>query len=396
MSEADRNMLPDVRAYRLARVQEQLKRANCPAILLYDPVNIRYATDTSNMQIWTGRNPSRYVMIFADGRVIGWEFHSCEHVWSGLSLDVELRHAISWTFFNAGPDVELRAQEWSAEILDVLSVHAPDERRLAVDRLDPFGAACLSKGGITLLDGQAMMEMARSIKSPDELTLMQESIRTCEKGIERMYSELRPGITEQDLWAHLHYENIRHGGEWIETRLLSSGERTNPWMQECSARVLQPGELLAFDTDMVGPNGYCADISRTWTVGHVRPTDAQRTLYAAAFAQVQFNMDLLRPGMTFREFSEKAWKIPDVYLKNRYSCIVHGIGMVDEYPAVAHQVDWASGGYDGQFEAGMTLCVESYIGAEGGTEGVKLEQQVVLTQEGCVPLVSCGFEADWL
>src|SRR6516164_2982291 len=63
--------LPDVRAYRLSRVQEQLKKNNCPAILLYHPVNIRYAADTSNMQISTGRNPSRYVMIFADGRVIG-------------------------------------------------------------------------------------------------------------------------------------------------------------------------------------------------------------------------------------------------------------------------------------------------------------------------------------
>lgn len=252
------------------------------------------------MQIWTGRNPSRYVMVFADGRVIGWEFHRCEHVWHGLDLEVELRHAVSWTFFNAGPDVERRAKQWSAEIVDVLSTHAPDETRLAVDRLDPFGAACLTRSGVTLLDGQAMMEMARSIKSPGEVVLMQQSIRACEKGIERMHGELRPGITEQELWAHLHYENIRHGGEWIETRLLASGERTNPWMHECSARVLQHGELLAFDTDMVGPNGYCADISRTWTVGHVRPRDEQRKLYEAAYSQVHFNTDLLRPGMTFR------------------------------------------------------------------------------------------------
>ncbi|MEP9324922.1 M24 family metallopeptidase [Paraburkholderia phymatum] len=164
----------------------------------------------------------------------------------------------------------------------------------------------------------------------------------------------------------------------------------------CSARVLQQGELLAFDTDMVGPIGYCADISRTWTVGHVRPTDEQRKLYEAAYSQVHFNMDLLSPGMTFREFSEKAWKIPDVYLKNRYSCIAHGIGMVDEYPSVAHQVDWASGGYGGRFEAGMTLCVESYIGADGGAQGVKLEQQVVLTENGCMPLTSSAFETDWL
>jgi Xaa-Pro aminopeptidase len=388
--------LLDVRAYRLARVTEQLRKNNCPAILLYDPVNIRYATDTSNMQIWTARNPSRYVMVFADGRVIAWEFHRCEHVWDGVDLDFEMRSAIGWTFFGAGAEAERRAGVWGAEIVDVLTQHAPNERRLAVDRLDPFGAAYLTQHGVNLLDGQALMEIARAVKSSGELVLIGESLRACEKGIERMHRELRPGMTEQDLWANLHYENIRHGGEWIETRLLASGDRTNPWMHECSSRVLQEGELLAFDTDMVGPYGYCSDISRTWTVGHTRPSDEQRTLYDAAYSQVHFNMDLLRPGMTFREFSERAWKIPAKYLTNRYSCVAHGIGMVDEYPHVAHQVDWDSGGYDGQFEVGMTLCVESYIGAEGGSQGVKLEQQVVLTESGCVPLTSCGFETDWL
>lgn len=396
ISERSIDTLRNVRTYRLRRVIEQLRSNDCPAILLYDPVNIRYATDTSNMQIWTGRNPSRYIMVFADGRVIGWEFHSCEHVWDGLNLDLELRRAVSWTFFNAGSDAERRAEIWAAEIIGVMRERALGEHRLAVDRLDPFGAAGLLKGGLTLLDGQAMMEIARTVKSPGELVLMNESLRACEKGIERMHSELQPGMTEQDLWANLHFENIRHGGEWIETRLLASGERTNPWMHECSARVLQAGELLAFDTDMVGPNGYCSDISRTWTVGYTRPSDEQRALYEAAYSQVHFNMQLLRPGMTFREFSEKAWRIPEVYLKNRYSCVAHGIGMVDEYPSIAHQVDWETGGYDGQFEAGMTLCVESYIGADGGKQGVKLEQQVVLTEAGCVPLTSCGFETDWL
>ncbi|WP_322027887.1 Xaa-Pro peptidase family protein [Burkholderia sp. BCC1977] len=389
-------ILRDVRAYRLTRVQEQLLAHKIPAILLYDPVNIRYATDTSNMQVWAGRNPARYVMVFANGHIVAWEFHSSEHVWDGLNLDVEFRGAVSWTYFNAGPDAEQRAETWGAGIVDVFRKHAPGERFLAVDRLDPLGTAYLMKHGLTLTDGQALMETARLIKSSGELVLIGESLRTAEKGIERMRRELRPGLTENDIWANLHDENIRHGGEWIETRLLASGDRTNPWMHECSSRVLQAGDLLAFDTDMVGPNGYCSDISRTWLVGDGRPSDEQRKLYEYAYAQVHFNMDLLRPGMTFREFSEKAWKIPDPFVKNRYCCLAHGIGMVDEYPAIAHQVDWESSGYDGRFEVGMTVCVESYIGAEGGTQGVKLEQQVVLTEHGCVSLTDCGFETDWL
>lgn len=59
-------------------------------------------------------------------------------------------------------------------------------------------------------------------------------------------------------------------------------------------------------------------------------------------------------------------------------------------------MDWERSGYDGMFEVGMTVCVESYIGAEGGTQGVKLEQQAVLAENGCVSLTDSSFETDWL
>jgi hypothetical protein len=62
----------------------------------------------------------------------------------------------------------------------------------------------------------------------------------------------RPGLTEDDIWAVLHAENIRRGGEWIETRLLASGPRTNPWFQECGPRTIQQNEIVAFDTDLIG------------------------------------------------------------------------------------------------------------------------------------------------
>jgi Xaa-Pro aminopeptidase len=389
-------LIERVRAYRIERVRQELTRRGCPAILLYDPVNIRYATDTSNMQIWTGRNPTRYVLVFAHGPVTGFEFHNCEHVWNDIALDVEIRSATCWNYFNAGPDSARNAKAWAQEIADILHQHAPSEKRVAVDRLDPEGVHALGALGFELADGQAVMERARAVKSSDELVLMKASISACEQGIQRMHDALVPGMTEQALWAHLHYENVRLGGEWIETRLLASGPRTNPWMQECGARVMKQGEFIAFDTDLVGPYGYCADISRTWTVGHVPPTDDQRRLYATAYEQLHTNMELLRPGMTFREFAQRSWKMPARYFKNRYSCIAHGIGLVDEYPSVAYYEDWNHGGYDGVFENGMTLCIESYIGAEGGDEGVKLEQQVLLTERGCKPLSSFPFATDWL
>jgi Xaa-Pro dipeptidase len=74
---------------------------------------------------------------------------------------------------------------------------------------------------------------------------------------------LEPGGTENALWAELHRTNIANGGEWIETKLLSSGHRTNPWFQDAADKPVSDGEFMAFDTDMIGPNGYLADVSRT-------------------------------------------------------------------------------------------------------------------------------------
>jgi Xaa-Pro dipeptidase len=388
-------VLEKVRDYRLRRVQRQMRLQQVPAIIMYDPVNIRYATDTSNMQVWTGRNPTRYVVLFAHGPIVAYEFHNCEHVWNDVAIQVDIRGATCWNYFNAGPEAPSRARQWAREIADLLREHGVSKSAIAVDRLDPEGTHALRAEGIELVDGQALMEQARAVKSEDELVVMKAAIAVCEQGIERMHAALRPGMTEQELWAHLHYENIRLGGEWIETRLLASGTRTNPWMQECSPRIMQQGELIAFDTDLVGPYGYCADISRTWTVGHVKPTDEQRRLYNAAHDQLQTNMALIKPGMSFREFSERSWDMPDKFFRNRYSCLAHGIGLVDEYPSISYFKDWDAGGYDGRFESGMTLCIESYIGEESGREGVKLEQQVVLTDTGCVPLSNFRFETDW-
>nr|WP_254699837.1 Xaa-Pro peptidase family protein [Trinickia violacea] len=388
-------VLENVRTYRLGRLRGELLKNDCPAMILYDPVNIRYATDSSNMQVWTGRNPTRYVIVFASGPVVAFEFHNCEHVWRGIDCVSEIRGATCWNYFNAGPESAQRAQQWAAEIVELLRDQSAD-MCVAADRLDPEGVYALQKLGVRVIDGQSIVEQARCVKSGDEISVMRRAISVCERGIERMHEALVPGISEQELWAHLHFENVRYGGEWIETRLLASGERTNPWMQECSSKLLRAGELLAFDTDLVGPYGYCADISRTWTVGHVPPTDDQRRLYAAAHEQLHFNMDLLRVGMTFREFSQRSWKIPTQYARNRYSCVAHGIGLVDEYPSIAHYSDWESGGYDGHFQSGMALCIESYIGAENGGEGVKLEQQVLLTEAGCEPLSSFPFESTWL
>lgn len=368
------------RDYRLSRIRKLLAEHDHAAALLYDPVNIRYALDCSNMQVWTLHNPIRYALIFADGPAIMFEFKGCEHLCKGTGTIDELRTAIGWMYMTGGERAEDHASRWADEIADAVRTHGGGNNRLAVDRLDLLGHQALSARGIEIVDGTPVTERARSIKSDDEIELMRWTIRVCEAGMARIHEHSQPGITERELWAHLHFENARSGGEWIETRLLTCGPNTNPWYQECSDRPCQLGEMIAFDTDMIGPYGYCADLSRSWTCGGTPMTDKQREIYSAARDQIDHNLALIHDGLSFADFNERSWKIPERFQPYRYSLAAHGVGMADEWPTVPLHPDFASA-HGGHFETNMVICVESLI-AEAGSESVKLETQVLVTPNG--------------
>lgn len=377
------------RRYRLGRLRSKMKEWDCPALLLYDPVNIRYAFDCSNMSIWTMHNPSRYALILADGPAIMFEFEGSEHVNDGLPGIDEVRTSKSFLFFTAGNLVENRMEAWADEIADIVKTHCRSGR-IAVDRLEPAPAHELQIRGFTLLDGQELAERARSIKSAEEIELMRWTIRVCEAGMARMYDASEPGRTEREIWAELHFENARSGGEWLETKLLTAGPRTNPWYQECSDYVIRRGDMISFDTDMIGPYGYCADLSRSWTCGHVAMNAKQRELYSAARDQIDHNLAIIRPGMTFGEFNAKSWRIPERYIPYRYTLAAHGTGMADEWPGILLHPDYDEG-FSGCIEEGMVLNIESLI-AEDGSESIKLETQALITPLGAERLDSFPWE----
>jgi Xaa-Pro aminopeptidase len=210
--------------------------------------------------------------------------------------------------------------------------------------------------------------------------------------LSKIQSAIEPGRSENFLWSILNATNAEMGGEYIETRLLSSGSRTNPWYQESSSRLIRPGELVAIDTDMVGPYGYDADLSRTFFCEPGRPTGEQKTLYQMAYDQVHHNVDLLSAGLSFREFAEKAWQVPQRFKDQAATSTIHGVGMRNEYPMIGPPEDFQRWGYDGRFEENMTVCIESYIGEKGGSEGVKLEQMVLITNDGAQLMSNFPFD----
>ena len=378
--------------YRLARVREQLVAQDLAGCLLYDPVNIRYATGTRNMSVYTMHAAERYVFIATDGPVVIFDSYPV-----GTPAIVDERRPAKIWYYEVTQDNTFQAcQDWAAEIADLLRQYGGGNDRIAIDRMATLGFDALRKHNLTLCDGGSVMEQARLIKSAEEIACMSVAVAACDVGMARMREALKPGITENYLWSILAQTNIELGGEWLECRLLASGGRTNPWYQEASDKLIRSGDLVAFDTDMVGPYGYCADVSRTFHCGPSKPTARQKQLYSMAYEQVNHNLALIRPGISFRELSEQSWRGPAEFEENRYVCMMHGVGLVDEYPDIAHPLDWETRGYDGVVEENMVLCVESYIGQTGDSEGVKLEEQVVVTADGIQSLSTFPFEENLL
>ncbi|MDG1118117.1 MAG: Xaa-Pro peptidase family protein [Flavimaricola sp.] len=379
--------LPAMRAFRHNRLTEAVVARDWGGILMFDPLNIRYATDSTNMQLWNTHNSFRACLVCADGYMVIWDYKNGMFLSKFNPLVREQRSGADLFYFDRGDKVGDAANVFAREVHDLIREHSGGNMRLGVDKATLHGLRALERAGFEVLEGEELTEKTRSIKGPDEILAMRCASHACEAALYEMERVTRNGVpqgnmTEDDIWAVLHAENIRRGGEWIETRLLSSGPRTNPWFQECGPRIVQNNEIVAFDTDLVGAYGICVDISRTWWVGDRAPRPDMIEAMKIGREHIAQNMDLLKPGVHMRDLTFQAHVLPEIYQKQKYGCLMHGVGLCDEWPLVVYPDSFVEGAFDYVIEPGMCLCVEALVSPEGGDFSIKLEDQVVITETG--------------
>lgn len=392
--------LPDLarmREHRWQRLTSHIVERGYGGLLVFDPLNIRYATDTTNMQLWNTHNPFRAVLLMADGYMVIWEYKNSPFLCSFNPLVREVRTGADLFYFDRGDRIDVAADVFSNEVRVLMAEHAPGNKRLAVDKIMLHGLRALEAQGFEVMEGEEVTEKARAVKGPDEIAAMRCSVLACEASMaemERFAKEKVPAgnISENDIWAELHAANIRRGGEWIETRLLASGPRTNPWFQECGPRIVQENEIVAYDTDLIGPYGICTDISRTFWIGDEKPTNAMIYAMRHAHEHIMTNMEMLRPGVTIEELVRNGHRLDPAFDKWKYGCKMHGVGLCDEWPLVAYEDKYVEGSFSYALEPGMVLCVEALVAEDGGDFSIKLEDQVLITEDGHENLTRYPFD----
>lgn len=381
-------LLESVAASRLKRLRSTMRAASVPVVLTADPIDIFYATGMRNMTLFSMMGASRFVAVFADGPVIAWEFAGSEHLATDTTIVDEVRTAPGITPI-AGSRYRSTIEEFAAEIAGLCAGWGTDT--LGIEGFDHEVTDALRANGLTLWSATEVFVESRRIKLPGEIEVMRDGVGRVTDAVAHMVEHLRVGATEIEVWSHFHQRLIATDGEYVSTRLVQAGERTFPYFQEAGPHPIAHGDLFCIDTDAIAYGGYGVDFSRCYSVG-AEPTADQRSLHAKALEQLEHNADLLGPGVSFSEFARRAWVVPARHAPWGYYCLAHGLGLCGEHPYVPLARPDQAYDFHGEFEPGMVICIESYIGDETLQQGVKLEDQYLITDTGTERLTTAPFD----
>jgi Xaa-Pro dipeptidase len=373
---------------RLARARQQLRKDGLAAALLFDPLNVRYTTAAGFAMVSSLHYTWRWALVPVESEPILWDYEDTIPIVRERWPGGDIRPGDDYHFFLQGTNDRDAARSFAQEIRDVLIERGIVDELIGIDRCDALGFLALLDADVRLVDAQRSLETARAVKTPEEVTGMRYAARVVDFAVDTLRAALKPGVTENELYGVLTGTVLQLGGEYNDARLVLAGQRTNPWMRESSHEVVRDGELVAFDTDLIGPGGFITDISRTYLCGDGLATAEQRRLHAVAYEFLQAVMPELRPGRSFVELGEQLRPfLPQEFQAQRYGMIAHGAGFQDEWPVIKYENN-----YPGEIEESMVLCVEAYVGAVGGSEGVKLEEQILITESGFENFSNAPFE----
>src|SRR5699024_93128 len=189
----------------------------------------------------------------------------------------------------------LNSDPFAMEIADLVRAHGGGKLRVGLDRCSHLLALSPEAQGLIVGDGMQDTLHCRRRNTREEIACLARSMAATEGAVAAVEAEARPGLTENDLFATMYGNVIRNGGEFIETRLLASGPRTNPWFHEASDRVIRPGELVALDSDTIGCDGYYSDFSPPFTSAPDRPTGNNQALNQMPGDKVHPTTTIFRP-----------------------------------------------------------------------------------------------------
>lgn len=394
-----------LRTDRLARLKAELERSEFGAVLAFDFSNIRYMTAT-HIGTWAMDKLIRFSLLTRNTDPISWDFgsaakhHQLYNPWldrTTAEMDADpsaphegatrprleggARAGISTLRGAFHPDAGI-AEELARKIKRELDKFGVADQPLGVDVIELPILFALQQQGITVVDGQQLFMEARRIKTNDEIRLLTQAASMVDAAYEELYQFLRPGVRENEAVGLVAKTLYDLGSEYVEGVNAISGERCAPHPHVFSDRLIRPGDPAFFDI-LHSWNGYRTCYYRTFAVGSA--SSAQRDAYTRAREYMDRAIALVKPGATTADIV-KVWpKAEEFGFANEEDAFAlqygHGVGLsIWEKPIFSRLT---SLDHPELIEEGMVFALETYWPSADGWGAARIEEEVVVTADGC-------------
>lgn len=369
--------------YRLGRARMALANSELGALLCYDVNNIRYITSTVIGE-WSRDKMGRYALLAGNADPHIWDFGSAaaHHRLHAPWLPNACCHAgMVGLRGTVPPDAGLMRKS-AEEIKSLMDANGVGNMPLGVDIIEPPMMFELQRVGIEVRDGQQVMLDAREIKSQDEIVLLNQAAAMVDGTYQMINDEMKPGLRESDIVAMANKMLYEMGSDDVEAINAISGERCNPHPHNFTDRLFRPGDQAFFDI-IQSFMGYRTCYYRTFNIG--RASDAQRDAYTKAREWVDASIQLVKPGVGTDQIASVWPKAEEFGFSDEMEAFAlqfgHGLGVaLHERPIISRLVSFDD---PKEIKEGMVFALETYCPATDGYSGARIEEEVVVTNDGC-------------
>lgn len=384
---------PRLRRERLDRLKAELDKSDLGAVLTFDFHNIRYMTST-HIGTWAMDKMIRFAVLPRGGDPVLWDFGSAArhhqlytpwldepHAAAGRGEHYGARAGISTLRGAISPGAGL-AESVAAKVAGVLADFGLLGQPIGVDVIEPPVLFALQAMGIPVVDGQQVFLEARRIKTQDEIGLLTQAVSMVDAAYEDLYDFLRPGVRENECVGLVAKKLYELGSEHVEGVNAISGERCSPHPHVFSDRLIRPGDPAFFDI-LHSYQGYRTCYYRTFAVGSA--SSAQRGAYKMARELMDNAIALVKPGATtadivqvWPEAHEFGFADEEAAFALQYG---HGVGLsIWERPIFSR---YTSLDNPETLEVGQVFALETYWPADDGWGAARIEEEMVVTEDGC-------------
>jgi Xaa-Pro aminopeptidase len=394
-----------LRDTRLARLKAQLDGSDMGAVLAFDFSNIRYMSAT-HIGTWAMDKLIRFALLTRNTDPIVWDFgsaakhHKLYNPWLDFTtaemdadpnaphegakrprLESGARAGISTLRGGFPPEAGI-AEGVAKKIKRELEKFGVADQPLGVDVIELPILFALQKEGIEVVDGQQVFMEARRIKTPDEIRLLTQAASMVDAAYEELYRFLRPGVRENEAVGVVAKTLYDLGSEYVEGVNAISGERCSPHPHVFSDRLIRPGDPAFFDI-LHSFNGYRTCYYRTFAVGSA--SSAQRDAYTRAREYMDRAIALVKPGATTADIVEVWPTAQEFGFADEEAAFAlqygHGVGLsIWEKPIFSRLT---SLDHPEELQEGMLFALETYWPSADGWGAARIEEEVVVTADGC-------------